>query len=122
MQDFKRLTVWQKSHALALDIYKASRGFPNEERFGLTSQIRRASYSIPANIAEGCGRGSRLDLKRFLHMSRGSACEVEYFLYLARDLGIMSFTEQAQLEKNVIEIKRMLTGLIESVEIRSTKD
>jgi len=116
VQDFKKLTVWQKSHSLTLLIYKATRSFPAEERFGLTSQIRRASYSIPANIAEGCGRGSRTDLRRFLHISMGSACEVEYFLSLARDLGIMTVPVQAQLDKNVVEVKRMLTGLIERLE------
>ncbi len=122
MQDFKKLTVWQKSHSLTLLIYKASRTFPGEERFGLTSQIRRASYSITANIAEGCGRGSRTDLKRFLHISMGSACEVEYFLCLARDLGIVPAALQTQLETKVVEVKRMLAGLIERIEVESAKN
>src|SRR5262245_60045854 len=116
MQDFKRLSVWQKGHALTLLSYRISRAFPPDERFGLTSQIRRAAYSIPANIAEGCCRESRAEFKQFLHISMGSASEVEYFLCLARDLGILDASTQVRLEKSVCEIKRMLTGLIESLQ------
>jgi four helix bundle protein len=122
VQDFKALKVCQKGRALTLLVYKSTHGFPPEERFGLTSQLRKAAFSIPANIAEGCGRGSGLDLKRFLHMSMGSASEVEYFPFLAKDLAVLPAQAFVTLEKNVIEVKRMLAGLIERVEIQSAKD
>jgi four helix bundle protein len=122
MQDFRRLIVWQKSHKLTLAIYKMSQAFPPEERFGLTSQLRRASSSIPANIAEGCGRSSRIELKHFLHVAMGSASEVEYFLYLARDLGLLTPTGHLQADKSVTEIKRMLTGLVESLKRTAQKN
>ena len=90
MKDFRRLDVWQKSHALTLGIYKATAAFPNDERFGLTSQIRRCSVSIEANIAEGCGRGADPDFRRFLHMAPGSASELDCELLLSRDLSFIS--------------------------------
>src|SRR5690606_7599688 len=84
MQDFRNLKVWEKSHDLVLEIYKIK--FPQEELYGLSSQIRRAATSIPTNIAEGCGRGSDVDFKRFLQIAFGSASEVEYLLILCHDL------------------------------------
>jgi four helix bundle protein len=86
MQDFRDLKVWQKAHAMVLSIYAATKNFPPEERFGLTSQMRRAAASIPANIAEGCVRSTDRDFARFLHTSMGSASEAGYFVLLARDL------------------------------------
>ena len=86
MKDFRQLKVWEKSHQLALAIYKATKEFPKEELYGLTSQIRRSSMSIPTNIAEGCGRNTDADFARFLQMAMGSASETEYQLILARDL------------------------------------
>jgi four helix bundle protein len=79
MRDFRSLKVWHKSHELTLAIYLATRSFPSDERFGLTSQMRRASSSIPANIAEGCGRDGEAELARFMQISMGSASELEYF-------------------------------------------
>jgi four helix bundle protein len=89
MQDFRKLKVWKQSHELTLDIYKLTVNFPQCELYGLTSQIRRASASIPANIAEGCCRGSDLDFARFLHISMGSASELDYHLLLAHDLNYL---------------------------------
>jgi four helix bundle protein len=86
MQDFRKLAVWQKSHELTLSLYELTGTFPREEMYGLTSQVRRASSSIPANIAEGCGRDGDAELSRFLQISMGSASELEYHLLLARDL------------------------------------
>ena len=76
MISFKTLTVWEKSHQLTLQIYRESKSFPSDEKFGLTSQLRRASASVPANIAEGCGRGTDPELRRFLEIAMGSASEV----------------------------------------------
>ena len=87
MRGFRELKVWEKAHRLSLAIYKASSGFPKDELYGLTSQIRRSSVSIPTNIVEGCGRNGNAELARFLHIASGSASELEYHLLLARDLG-----------------------------------
>lgn len=113
MQDFRKLEVWRRSHAFVLRIYKISRQLPVDERFGLRSQIRRAASSIPANIAEGCGRRGRTELRQFLHMSMGSASEVEYYLLLARDLKMIDATGHGQAEAELLEIKRMLAGLLQ---------
>ena len=112
MQDFKKLTVWEKSHRLTLAVYKATTGFPKVELYGLTSQIRRACASIPANIAEGCGRTGRAELGRFLQVAMGSASELEYHLLLAHDLGMLGESEYKSLESQVIEVKRMLSAFI----------
>jgi four helix bundle protein len=112
VRDFRTLQVWEKAHELTLAVYRATTTFPKEELFGLTSQIRRASGSIPANIAEGCGRDSDTELKRFLQIAMGSASELEYHLLLAHDLGYVEHQDYARLEQNVTEVKRMLTGFI----------
>lgn len=118
MQDFRQLKVWEKSHSLTLRIYSATATFPEPERFGLTSQMRRAAASIPANIAEGCGRRGQAELRQFLYTSVGSASELEYFLLLARDLRILPEKQHAVLEASVREVKRMLTGLIRRINDR----
>ena len=110
MRDFKKIQVWQKAHALTLKIYKATAEFPNDERFGLISQLRRAMASVPTNIAEGAGRETQADFARFIHIATGSASEVEYLLLLSHGLGYLSQEEYSQLEKDSIEVKRMLYG------------
>ena len=116
MKDFKDLQVWSKAHALTIGIYKATRGFPREELFGLTSQMRRAASSIGANIAEGSGRRSDGELTRFLHIARGSAAELEYHLLLARDLDLLSEITHVVLARQTDEVQRMLTSLIQQVQ------
>lgn len=120
MQDFKSLKVWEKAHGLVVDIYKASAGFPSSEVYGLTSQIRRASASISANIAEGCGRGGNAEFARFLQIASGSSSEVEYHLLLARDLGLLEVETHSQLSEKVQEIKRMLSTLTKKVRENKT--
>jgi four helix bundle protein len=115
MKDFKDLRVWTKAHELTLDVYRLSRSFPADERFGLTSQIRRAASSIGANLAEGCGRRSDGEFHRFLQIARGSASELEYHLLLSRDLGILSKDDFDGLQLQVLEVERMLTSLVQSV-------
>jgi four helix bundle protein len=112
MRDFHSLKVWQKSHALVLGIYVSSRRFPAAETYGLTSQLRRAAVSIPANIAEGCGRGSNADFARCAQIAMGSASEVEYLLLLARDLTYLTPDKHAPLDQQVTEVKRMLSALL----------
>lgn len=119
MKDFHSLAVWQKSHQLALKIYQVSTGFPKEELFGITNQIRRAAVSIPANIAEGCGRNGDAELGRFLSIALGSASEVEYFLQLSVDLNYLDAQKGIEITAQVTEIKRMLSGLMTS--LKSTR-
>ena len=111
MEDFKNLKVWTKAHELTLAIYQCTRKFPKEEMYGLSSQIRRASASIGANIAEGCGRRSDPEMKRFVQIARGSASELEYHLLLAKDLQLLTVDEFKDLEAKVFEIQRMLASL-----------
>jgi four helix bundle protein len=111
MEDFKDLKVWTKAHELTLSIYGLTRAFPREEIYGLTSQMRRSAASIGANIAEGCGRGSDSELKRFVQIARGSANELEYHLLLAKDLKFLPPNEFAALDSRVQEVERMLASL-----------
>ena len=115
MQDFRNLKVWQKAHEYVLLVYRGSGGFPAHENFGLRSQLRRASVSIAANIAEGAGRGSDADFGRFLSMAFASACEAEYLILLATDLGYTAKEEALQLNTCLTETKRMLGGLLGKV-------
>jgi four helix bundle protein len=115
MQDFRNLKVWQKSHGLTLAVYRCSAEFPRAEMFGLTSQIRRSSSSVPTNIAEGCGRGSDSDFRRFLQIAMGSACELDYQLLLARDLTYLPESDYLALSQDLVEIKRMLTSLLQKL-------
>lgn len=112
MQDFRKLKVWQKAHAVTLAIYSATQSFPTAERYGITSQMRRAGSSIAANIAEGCGRSSDADFARFLHHAMGSASELEYFLILATDLKHLKAEVHEHLSADTQEVKRMLAALI----------
>jgi four helix bundle protein len=112
MRDFRELKVWEKAHRLTLDVYRVTTVFPREELYGLTSQIRRASASIGANIAEGAGKNSRPDFARFLQMALGSASELEYHILLSRDLGYFTVEVQQGLTEQVVETKKMLTGFI----------
>ncbi|HSH82709.1 MAG TPA: four helix bundle protein [Herpetosiphonaceae bacterium] len=119
MRDFRSLKVWEKAHHLALAVYKATETFPKAEVYGLTSQMRRASASIPANVAEGCGRSGRLEFTRFLQIASGSASELEYHVLLARDLGFLSERDYTWLTREVSEVKRMLTSLIQKLKAES---
>ncbi len=111
MEDFKNLKVWVKAHQLTLAIYQCTRRFPKEDVYGLASQMRRAAASIGANIAEGCGRRSDPEMKRFVQIARGSASELEYHLLLARDLQLLTAEEFQDLEEKALEIQRMLASL-----------
>jgi four helix bundle protein len=115
MQDFRKLTVWERSHKLCLDVYRESSGFPPKEIYGVTSQIRRAAASIPTNIAEGCGRSSGPDFARFLQVAMGSACETEYLIILAHDLAYLNDDIYGVVVREVSEVKQMLAALIARV-------
>jgi len=111
MRDFRRLDVWKKAHALTLEVYRVTAEFPPTERFGLTSQLQRSAASIGANLAEGCGRETDADYCRFVQIASGSACETEYHLLLAHDLGLLDDRQHKLLDESINEIKRMLVGL-----------
>jgi len=115
MKDLRSLKVWQKSHELALSVYKATLSFPREETYGLVSQLRRAVTSVPANIAEGCGCNGNREFTRFLEIALRSASETEYHLLLARDLGYLDIKAYDNLNNQAVEVKRMLTGLIQKL-------
>ena len=116
MENFKKLKVWSKAHELTLLIYQRTRSFPKDEMYGLTSQIRPASASIGANIAEGCGRRSDPEMRRFIQIARGSASELEYHLLLANDLHFLATDEFAAMESNILEIQRMLAALAQRLQ------
>ena len=115
MGDFKKLAVWEKAHKLTLNLYGATNLFPKSELFGLTSQIRRASASIGANLAEGSGRHRDTEFGRFLLIAIGSASELEYHLILARDLGYLSSSSFGEVKEQLHEVGRMLSALYERV-------
>ncbi len=115
MQSFRELSVWRKAHELTLAVYRVTKDFPGDERYGLTSQVRRAAASIGANIAEGCGRDGGPDFARFLQLAMGSASEVEYHLLLAHDLDLLTDETYENLNTDAIEVKRMLASLIKKV-------
>lgn len=115
MKDFRNLKVWEKAHHLTLALYKVTASFPRDEIYGLASQIRRASSSIPSNIAEGCGRHGDAELARFCTIARGSASELEYQLLLARDLKLIQPGDYEQLSLQTVEVKRMLTVLVQKL-------
>lgn len=112
MRDFRELKVWTKAHLLTLQVYRATKNFPSYEQFGLTSQMRRATASVPTNIAEGCGRESERELARFMSIAGGSASELEYQLLLARDLNYIQEETYNALNQQINEIKRMLNSFI----------
>ncbi len=115
MRNFKDLTVWQKSHRMVLDVYRVSKGFPSDERFGLTAQLRRSAVSVPANIAEGCGRDTDREMARFLSIAAGSACETEYYIILAHDLSFIDKNAYDELDRQINEIKRMLNSFMQKL-------
>lgn len=111
MQDYKKLVVWQKAHALAVVIYKITESFPKNELYGLVSQIRRAAVSIATNIAEGTGRNSNPDFSRFLQIAYGSSSEVEYLILLSAELNYLPFDIANKMNLDIQEIKKMLASL-----------
>ena len=115
MKDFRELKVREKGQELTLTCYRITSDFPRHELFGLTSQIRRCSSSIPANIAEGCGRLGNAELHRFLQIACGSAAELEYHFLLARDLGYLSAADYDSVHRKTLDVKRMLVALTRKV-------
>lgn len=116
LRNYKELKVWQKAYQLCLEVYKITKGFPREERYGLTSQIRRAAVSVPSNIAEGYGRKTTPEYIRSLYIAYGSNCELDTQISLSGDLGYMRAQEKEMLQRSIGEVERMLKALIKSLE------
>ncbi|MBZ0183208.1 MAG: four helix bundle protein [Melioribacteraceae bacterium] len=112
---FKDLIVWQKGHQLTLEIYKVTMKFPSEEKFGLTSQLRRAAYSIPSNIVEGHSRKSKKEFLQFLNIAKGSLEELKYFIILSNDLNYITNKEQEYLELLTEEVSKILYSFTKSL-------
>lgn len=119
MQDFRKLDVWTKSHELALDVHRTLAKLRKIES-GTRSQLNRAAQSIPANIAEGCGRSSSAELARYTDQAIGSATELEYHLLLTKDLGSLPEPEFERLTSNTVQVRRMLFGLRKAVKSRGS--
>jgi four helix bundle protein len=115
MHQFKELTVWQKAVDLATDVYSSTKNFPSEEKFGLTSQIRRSVVSISSNIAEGAGRKSKKEFKHFLNIAYGSGSELETQLLIARNLGLLTNENYEVLSEMITEIQKMIYSLSNSL-------
>ena len=111
MRNYRHLQVWEKAHRLTLSVYRSTRAFPNEEKFGLTSQLRRSASSIPANLAEGCGRRSDGEMARFVQIAMGSGAELSYHLLLSRDLGLLESAVFLHLTSDLEEVMKMLSSL-----------
>jgi four helix bundle protein len=116
VRNYRDLQVWSKAHRLTLELYRVSRGFPREELYGITGQLRRAAASIGANLAEGCGRRTSTELARFVRIAMGSASELDNHLLLSRDLGFMNGDDFTRCEADLIEVRKMLTSFLQSVE------
>jgi four helix bundle protein len=121
MRDFKTLKVWHRAHQLVLAVYKTTATFPKDELYGLTSQMRRSASSIPANVAEGCGRDGEIELARFCQIAMGSASELEYHLLLAKDLSLLSEATHHALAGSVVEVKQMLSTFIRALRPRPAR-
>ena len=122
MQNYKELKVWAKAHEFTLKVYEVTKQFPREEIYGMTSQLRRAASSIPANIAEGCGKFTSQDFARYLNIVLGSANESEYFILLSKDLKFISLDDYTIINQIINEIKAMLISLISKVRLNNDKD
>lgn len=119
MKDFRSLKVWEKAHELTLKIYQITDSFPKQEIYGVTSQIRRAAVSIPTNIAEGCGKDTDPELKRYCLIAMGSSSELEYLLLLTHDLKYLTSEIYQPLQEQLIEIRKMLNAFIQKLKTDS---
>ena len=116
MRNYRDLEVWKHAHKLTLELYEASRKFPKEEMFGLTSQLRRAAISVGANLAEGCGRRTTAEFARFIRIAMGSASELDYHLLLCRDFKFLTNETYDRTSRELIRVRKMLSALLASVE------
>jgi four helix bundle protein len=116
MRDYTRIKAWELADDLAVEVYRTTATFPPDEKYALTSQVRRAAYSVAANIAEGTGRRTTKNFVRFLDMAKGSANETQYFCHLAHRLNYMNDTEYISLKEQVDAVSKCLASYIRAVE------
>jgi four helix bundle protein len=116
LKNYKELKVWKKSYHLCLEIYRVTKKFPNEEKYGLISQIRRSAVSVPSNISEGYGRKTTPEYIRSLYLAYGSICELETQVLLSGDLNYVNAKEMGGIQESIGEVERMLKALIKSLE------
>jgi four helix bundle protein len=119
MQDYRNIRVWKDAHQLVLEIYRTTNNFPDDERFGLVSQMRRSAASIPTNIAEGSSRGSDLDFARFLTIALGSSAELDYQLLLSYELQYLSEADYNKLNIALASVRKMLNAFITKLRANS---
>jgi len=115
-QNYKNLDVWKESRKLVSTVYSLAKNFPEEEKFGLTSQIKRASISIPSNIAEGLGRNSKKETRQFVYIAKGSLYEVETQIYLALDLGFLQENQTEEIFNQITTVRKLIIGFIKYLE------
>ena len=115
MQDFRNLKAWQKAHALTLAVYRMTVRFPNEERFGLTIQLRRTATSVATSLADGCGRTTETDFWKCLSQATAAGSQLEYLLLLARDFEFVAEADYTKLAADTVEVRKMLAGLMHSI-------
>ena len=120
MRDFRGLDVWQPAHRITLSVYRLTLTFPHQETYGIVSQMRRCSFSVAANLAEGCGRSGNPEFGRFLSMAMGSASELEYFLLLAHDLKYLPVESYQSIFAEIGQLRRKLNCLI--ARVRATQE
>ena len=118
MKDFRSLKVWKKAHMLTLAVYKSTGQFPKQELYSLTNQMQRAAVSVPANIAEGCGKDSDAELKRYFVIAMGSASELEYLLLLSHELGYLQPNVYQSVHNDLVEMRKMLNGFIQTLKAK----
>lgn len=121
LKNYKELKVWQRAYKLSLEIYRVTKSFPNDEKYGLTSQMRRAAVSVPSNIAEGYGRKTIPEYTRSLYVAYGSNCELETQILISGDLSYIKAEEMTKLQNDIEEVERMLKALIKSLENKHLK-
>lgn len=114
-RDYRKLVVWGKAHRLTVDVYRMTAKFPRSQQYSLIDQMQRSAVSIPANIAEGCGRGGTVELARFMRIAQGSASELSYYLILASDLGFVAESSGSELGSRLDEVRRMLSAYLRTL-------
>jgi four helix bundle protein len=115
VQDFRKLDVWKKAHALSLAVYRETKGFPPGEVFGMTMQLRRSAVAIATRIAEGCGRDGNVEFVVDLRKAKASCSELEYAMLLAHDLGLIADEVYERMTSDTVEVRKMIHGLLKSL-------
>lgn len=117
MRDYRKYEIWKKSHQLALDVYRVTKSFPKEEMYGITSQLRRCSLSIPTNIVEGSGRNSQKEFAHFINIASGSAAETEYLIRFSFDVKYLNENDFNKINEELTSIRKMLNAFHQKIKL-----